>query len=159
MSTIQITAEYVASIVSDYLGGTIQDLLPFEGQTSHTMYSMLWATADGTTPLIMRLYQGAHRDEEFRTEAGALGDLYRLGYPVPELFLTVEDENVLGTPFIVMEQMPGEPLGKVALAQPERIPQWIDKASTLLLKLHRLDWHQAFDSEVFDFGTDPFEYA
>lgn len=159
MSAIPGTAEYVASVLPDYIGGTIQDVSPFEGQNSHSMYAMQWTTADGTTPLVLRLYQGAHRDAEFRTEAGGLRDLYRLSYPVPEMFTTVEDENVLGAPFILMERLPGEPLGKVVLGQPERIPQWIEKVASLLLRLHRLDWHKAFDSEVFDFGTDPLEYA
>src|SRR5215471_18618493 len=119
MSAIPATAEYVASVLPDYIGGTIQDVSPFEGQNCHSMYAMQWTTADGTTPLVLRLYQGAHRDAEFRTEAGGLRDLYRLSYPVPELFMTVENENVLGAPFIVMEQLPGEPLGKVVLGQPE----------------------------------------
>src|SRR5713226_2203381 len=104
MSAIPVTAEYVGSVLTDYLGGTIQDVSLFEKPTSHPMYSMQWTTADGTTPVVLRLYQGPHRDAEFRTEAGGLRDLYRLAYPVPELFLTVEDENILGAPFIVMER-------------------------------------------------------
>src|SRR5436190_16818128 len=131
MSAVTLVKDNLGNILSDQLGGSFEDVNPFQGKCAHTMYTAQWTQPDSVLPVLVRLYHGPRREEECRLEADALRDLYIQGYPVPELFLHSEDESVLGAPFIVMERLTGEPLGSIAHADPARIPFWVEKASTL----------------------------
>src|SRR5262245_8453329 len=102
MSAVTLIKNDLGKVLPHQLGGSIQDLNPFQGKCSHTMYTALWTQPDSTLPVLVRLYHGTRREEEARMEAEALRDLYVQGYPVPELFLHVDDETVLGAPFIVI---------------------------------------------------------
>src|SRR3954468_13124001 len=128
MVAMELNTESLAAVLTQKLEAPVMAVMPFEAHTIHTMYSAEWHQPDGTLPVIIRMFSGPRRVDEARSEASALHELHRLGYPAPELFLIQEDESLLGQPFIVMERLPGKPLGSFALSEPERIPYWIDKA-------------------------------
>jgi len=136
----------LAQIVSEQLDGTVQDVVLLHQRAAHRMYAACWDQPDGLTPIVIRFFLGSRGDEEARIESNALRGLYRAGYPVPEVYLTIADARLAGAPFLVMEHIPGQPLGKVALADRARIPYWLDQASNLLLKLHGLKWQNSFDT-------------
>jgi aminoglycoside phosphotransferase (APT) family kinase protein len=157
MVAMELNTDSLAAVLTQKLEAPVMAVMPFEARTTHTMYSAEWHQPDGTLPVIVRMFGGPRRIDEARSEASALHELHRLSYPAPELFLIQEDESLLGQPFIVMERLPGQPLGSFALAEPERIPYWIDKASNMLLKLHGLDWKHSFYINTPE--IEPFAYA
>ncbi|HEX5269007.1 MAG TPA: phosphotransferase [Gemmataceae bacterium] len=61
-------------------------------------------------PLVLRLYAGPHGLARARREFSAQCHVFRHGYPVPEPLLLEEDSDLLGGPFLVMEQVPGPTL-------------------------------------------------
>lgn len=131
-------------ILTDRLRGSVTDLTAAPQKSSHPIFYAEWESATGRLPIAIRFYQSYHADEEARIEAVALRDLFRLAYPVPELYLLVEDPNVAGAPFIVMERLAGRPLGELATDHQDKIPAWFEQASSLLLRLHSLKWQDAF---------------
>jgi aminoglycoside phosphotransferase (APT) family kinase protein len=61
-------------------------------------------------PLVLRLYAGPQGLPRARREFAAQCHAFRHAYPVPEPFLLEEDSDLLGGPFLVMEQVFGETL-------------------------------------------------
>ncbi len=147
----------LATAVTTYLHGTIDDVTPIQRKVAHRMFRALWHSPDGLQPIIIRFYQSTRCDEEARTEAAALRELTRMGYPVPEVFCCIDDAKVVGSPFIVMQHLKGQSLGELALQQPEQIPYWIEQASSLLARLHNLPWQNGFD--VFQPPMDTLDFA
>jgi aminoglycoside phosphotransferase (APT) family kinase protein len=138
------------------LGGTVSELEPILHGTTHRMFSACWQpNAETNTPIIIRFSHGPRAVEDARLEASALRAMSRTRYPAPELFMLSDPPN--GLPYIVMQRLPGEPLTQVAAAHPEQIPQWLDKASDLLLRLHGLDWHKGY--EAFNPVLEPLDFA
>ncbi len=93
-------------------------------------------------PLILRLYPGpaalarAKAAHEFR----ALRLLARAGYPVPRVDALEADASPFGPPFLLMERVRGEVLGRLAQgAEPGRRRAYLRLTMTLLARLHRLD--------------------
>jgi aminoglycoside phosphotransferase (APT) family kinase protein len=142
-------------ILGERLGGIVSAVEAIRLGVAHRMYTARWQTPDGiVTPIVIRYIHGPHAAEDARLEANALRELSRTGYPAPELFLLADEET---EPFIVMERLPGEALTQVALANPARIPFWLDKASDLLLRLHGINWRNGFDA--FKPERPPREFA
>ena len=138
------------------LGGTVAELEAIQHSTTHRVYSACWQpSADVQTPVVIRFSHGPRAVDDARLEADALRELSRNGYPAPELFLLAEPLN--GTPYIVMERLPGETLTDQAVAHPEQIPYWLDKASDLLLRLHGLNWRSGYAS--FKPVLEPLDFA
>jgi aminoglycoside phosphotransferase (APT) family kinase protein len=133
-------------VLIDCLGGSIADLAALPTATSDTrLLAAQWTHADGTTPILIRFFHSQRALEAARMEAQALRDLGRSGFPVPELFALVEDAALVGAPFLVVERLPGAPLTGVALAEPARIPFWLEQAANLMLRLHSVQWAEGFD--------------
>lgn len=78
-------------------------------------------------------------------QAPLLRALHKLGLPVPDVPWAAADEETLGTPFIVMERLPGriffvwEPHSSF-LSDPAQIEVIWLQAAHLLARLHRVDW-------------------
>jgi aminoglycoside phosphotransferase (APT) family kinase protein len=147
----------LAQVLSDELDGTVQELTLLPDSMAHRMYSALWEQPDGPVPIVVRFFSGPRAEDDARVEAGALRDLCRAGYPVPECYALECDDHPAGAPFIVMQRLPGESLATAALDQPERIADWLEQASILLFKLHSLSWHNTFD--LFKPALDPLDFA
>lgn len=135
------------------LAGKVEELTPLLERAAHRMYTARWTPPDSdagaspapATPILIRLFQSPRAHEEIRYEVNALRDLYRVGFPVPELFAHDEDSQTVGVPYLVREYLPGQPLGQLALADRAQIPYWLDLASALMLRLHGLSWQYNFD--------------
>lgn len=81
-------------------------------------------------------------------QAPLLRALKTQGLPVPEIPWASPDEDQLGTPFIVMERMPGrvflvwEPHASFSRDTAHLHEIWL-QAARLLADVHRVDWQQA----------------
>jgi aminoglycoside phosphotransferase (APT) family kinase protein len=63
---------------------------------------------DLNKPLILRAYrEGYARPDQARFESAVQNALAGLGYPSARVFVTAPEPDVLGTPFIIMERLPG----------------------------------------------------
>lgn len=84
------------------------------------------------------LLKGAHAVER---EARIMAALHAAAFPVPRVHALCEDADVLGTPFFVMDEVPGRIFWNAALpdlAPPERAAVF-DAMNATLARLHRLD--------------------
>src|ERR1700723_1336949 len=81
-------------------------------------------------------------------QAPLIRALKQAGLPVPEIPWASADEDLLGTPFLVMERMPGrvflvwEPHASFA-HDDERVRDLWLQAARLLARVHTVDWQQA----------------
>jgi aminoglycoside phosphotransferase (APT) family kinase protein len=81
-------------------------------------------------------------------QAPLLRALKQCGLPVPEIPWASPDDDQLGTPFLVMERMPGrvflvwEPHASFSRAPVRLRDIWI-QAATLLARVHAIDWQRA----------------
>jgi aminoglycoside phosphotransferase len=66
------------------------------------------------SPLVLRLYDGAHAEDKAAREGRTLSYLAGVGCPVPRSYLRELDRDELGAPFIVMDRVAGGPLFSVA---------------------------------------------
>jgi aminoglycoside phosphotransferase (APT) family kinase protein len=116
----------------------------FQGGQSNPTYHL--ATSVGDFVLRKkppgRLLPSAHAVErEYRVMKALAGS----AVPVPRLLFLCEDDAVLGTPFFVMEHVPGRLMGARLPehgARDERIALQLDLAR-VLGELHRVDWRAA----------------
>ena len=80
-------------------------------------------------------------------QAPLLRALRKSGLPVPEIPWASPDEDQLGTPFLVMERMPGrvflvwEPHESFSRAPAQLREIWL-QAAALLARVHTVDWQQ-----------------
>jgi aminoglycoside phosphotransferase (APT) family kinase protein len=62
-------------------------------------------------PLVLRLFQATASAQRAPREAAVQNALAELGYPAPRVFIAEARIEPLGGPFLIMELMPGRPLG------------------------------------------------
>ncbi len=80
-------------------------------------------------------------------QAPLLRGLHAAGLPVPNVPFASPDEDLLGTPFIVMEKLPGrvfvawEPHASFSREPAAVRPLWL-QAAQLLARLHKVDWQE-----------------
>ncbi len=103
-------------------------------------------------PLILRLYPGTATDPTLGAAAKAahefrvLSLLGEAGYPVPATLLLETGSAALGHPFVIMERIDGEALGRLLRrAAPAEQDAWRRRMMELMVRLHRLDWHPFVD--------------
>lgn len=71
-------------------------------------FRLVGASDQLSGPLILRAYrEGYARPGQARFEAAVQNAIAGLGYPAARVFITCPQADVLGTPFIVMERLPG----------------------------------------------------
>ncbi|MBO9468815.1 phosphotransferase family protein [Endozoicomonas sp. G2_2] len=117
----------------------------FQGGQSNPTYFLTTGSADAPTHYVLRkqppgqILPSAHRiDREYRVMS-ALADAP--GVPVPRMHVHCEDADVIGTPFYVMDYIPGRVFGDPALpelAAADRGGVYHSLVDTLAA-LHRVD--------------------
>jgi aminoglycoside phosphotransferase (APT) family kinase protein len=105
-------------------------------------------------------------------QAPLLRGLKAAGMPVPAVPWASPDDDVLGTPFIVMERLPGrvflvwEPHCSFPRDPPQQREVWL-QAARMLARLHTIDWQSALPDwekprqvkEELDFWTPLLRHA
>ena len=132
---------YLAEKLLEFGGFSVRQ---FQGGHSNPTFLLI----AGNRRLVLRkkppgeLLRGAHQVErEFRVMS-ALGPTE---VPVPQMHLLCEDEDVIGTPFFVMDYAAGQVSPEPhlpELARASRRPVWLAMAG-VLGKLHNVDWRAA----------------
>lgn len=74
-------------------------------------FSLHGAPEPVSGPLVLRLFQANVDAQRAPREAAVQNALAGLGYPAPRVFVTEARVEALGGPFIIMERVPGLPLG------------------------------------------------
>ncbi len=82
--------------------------LPGGNETFIYAFRLLGVPAQLSGPLILRAYrEGYARPDQARFEAAVQNAIAGLGYPAARVFVTAPEPDVLGTPFIIMQRLPG----------------------------------------------------
>lgn len=72
------------------------------------LFSLQHAPEHVAGPLILRAYRAGYaRPDQARFEATVQNAIAGLGYPAARVFFVCQETDVLGTPFIVMQRLPG----------------------------------------------------
>jgi aminoglycoside phosphotransferase (APT) family kinase protein len=91
--------------------------------------------------LVLRIYPGTNANPKSQREFEGMQVLYRLGYPVPQVYHLERENSPFEKPFLLMERIDGELMWPVLdRAQPQQVAELIDQFCALFVRLHALDW-------------------
>jgi aminoglycoside phosphotransferase (APT) family kinase protein len=109
--------------------------------------------------LILRIYPGDHAEGKSSREFNGMKELFKAGFPVPQVYILEHDKSIFGKPFVIMERISGQILGKVIDDSPEtRKMELARKFCRIFVDLHNLDWHKFnFTSLSYD-DHDPYGF-
>ncbi len=107
--------------------------------------------------LILRMYPGIDQKGKTEWEYKVLTSLFNVDYPVPKTHILELNEEVLGKPFIIMDRIQGEDMGRLFFAavednDQETILSIVKLFCTLFVKLHNIEW-QALPLDINDVGA------
>jgi aminoglycoside phosphotransferase (APT) family kinase protein len=108
---------------------------------------------------ILRIYPGDGAAEKAMREYQALEKLHRARYPAPQVFALGTTDSPFGQPFVIMEKIEGESLGRAArnASEGDR-KRYLSSFCETFVQLHRLDW-KAIASEPLPYNEgDPFGF-
>ena len=90
--------------------------------------------------LVARIFHGEQASEKAVKEFNILTRLYDHDFPVPRVFFSEEDVEVLGGPFIIMEFIKGRDLAKVLEEVSEKeVEELMVEFTRIWVDLHRLE--------------------
>ena len=152
VETVEVLPQHAFDVdrLRQYLSGALPDfssnfeVRQFQGGQSNPTFLL---TAGNDQRVLRKkppgqLLRGAHQVErEFRV----MSALSQTAVPVPRMDLLCEDEEIIGTPFFVMECVSGRVSAEPHLpdlAPASRRSIWLSMAK-VLANLHKVDWHGA----------------
>jgi aminoglycoside phosphotransferase (APT) family kinase protein len=101
--------------------------------------------------LVLRIYQGENVEGKAQKEFKAMKKLHELGFPVPKVYTLETENHIFGNPFVIMEKINGQELGKVIdKVMPEKKMVLVNQFCKIFVNLHSLDWR------LFDFPKLPY---
>ncbi len=108
-----------------------------------------------TLDLILRIYPDDDAYEKSAREFEGIRKLYKAGYPVPEVRTLERDDSPFKKPFVIMERIEGQTMRSLMAESGQATREkYMHSLSSLMSRLHRLDWHPYADSGL-DYG-DPY---
>lgn len=134
------------------------------GGWEHEMYAFdverLVAADRRREALVLRIYSGDSAYERAEREFHGMKLLYDAGYPVPRVHVLERASTPVGKPFVIMESVDGQLLGRLVLDAPESKGQefralFID----LLVRLHSMDWRPFANYGVDYEALGPYAFA
>ncbi len=112
-------------------------------------------TGDWSGPLVLRSMTRGTSGARVRREAAAHAALDKAGFPVPRVLLAEPDAAPLGSPFLVMQRLPGGTMwsaaAKAGVGQLFGLPRRLAEIHT---RLHRVGG-DALRESARTFGVDP----
>jgi aminoglycoside phosphotransferase (APT) family kinase protein len=125
---------YLRSVLDDAGLAYSSRPTPVEGGFDTLVYRFQLRGTRGelAKPLILRVFRGGSPSRAIQ-ESAVQEAVAGTGYPAPRVHIACEDEGVLGSAFIIMDLMPGEPMMSLPL---EEIPGMLAEAH---LRLHAID--------------------
>lgn len=107
--------------------------------------------------LILRIYPGDNAEEKSTKEFKVMAKLHDLGFPVPRVYYLGTDQSIFGKPFVMMEKISGQSMGKIIEASSENTRKdMIELFCKIFVDLHGLDV-EPFISDP-SIATDPSAY-
>jgi aminoglycoside phosphotransferase (APT) family kinase protein len=132
---------YCRENVAAYESARLVDFSPISDGWETEVYAFTIAHDGGQDALILRMYPGEYAVPKSTREFKGMKTLYQLGYPVPEVLYHCDNADWLGKPFIIMQKIDGQPVGKVLdAASPEERQALTSRCVRLFVDLHALDW-------------------
>jgi len=93
---------------------------------------------DNFTDLVARIYNGTNASQVAIYEFNVMHNLEKTGYPVAEVYICNPENEPLGTPFIIMEKIPGNSLMDQFIVDPMNQAESLKLFSKLYVDLHKL---------------------
>jgi len=138
---------YLKSKFPQRAGLSVAELEWMSGGFSYETYffTATWEEAEGpvSESLVIRMQPelGCIPPYDIRPQYEVLKRVHGTGIPVPKVYWLETDSQVLGHPFFVMEKIEGgELLYDAYWNQPEHQAQLTKEYTSVLAKLHGLDW-------------------
>ena len=115
------------------------------------------AAVSAPQTLVLRLYGGGFAADKAVKEFRSLRLLRDSGYPVPDVMQVEPDSAWLGSPFMIMEYIPGPTLwSAISGSSPTQAAVLLDQFCQLFARLHALDWRPFSDEQTPRIETNPF---
>ncbi len=110
--------------------------------------------------LVLRIYPGLDAQTKSASEFQNLKLLQHNNYPVPRVFFLEQDRSFFKKPFVVMERIKGELLGKLLFhsENPDE-KKILALFCKLFVQLHQLDWQPFVESEKHAQYRQPYYFV
>jgi len=93
--------------------------------------------------LILRMYNGEGTEGKSSKEFKAMAKLHELKFPTAKVYHLETNRSVLGKPFVIMEKIDGQSMGKILETSPSKTREEMVKLfCRIFVDLHRLDTKQ-----------------
>jgi aminoglycoside phosphotransferase (APT) family kinase protein len=93
--------------------------------------------------VVLRMYSGEHASHNALAEFNTLKTLFQANYSVPEVYFMEKSSNIVGKPFILMEEIKGKTLESYLTSGSEQERQdFFNLYIQKFIDLHDLDWTQ-----------------
>ena len=76
------------------------------------VYAFTLKHGDGREDLILRIYPGDNSQAKSSREFNGMQNLYKQGYPVPQVFIHERDTSWFSSPFVIMQKINGRSMGE-----------------------------------------------
>jgi aminoglycoside phosphotransferase (APT) family kinase protein len=140
---------YYQERVSTKKNPIIDDFTHISDGWENEVYAFTLKHGDGHEDLILRIYPGDNAQEKSLREFNGMQNLYKQGYPVPEVFIHERGTSWFGNPFVVMQKIDGRQMGKSSSGREKK---FLTRFCQLFFDLHALDF-QSYLTPIFD-GQD-----
>jgi len=91
--------------------------------------------------LILRVYPGDDAYDKSAHEFQGMSQLYKAGYPVPQVLVLEREDSPLGQPFVIMEKIEGQMMWPLLFGSSgERQQELLTLFCDLFVQLHTLQW-------------------
>jgi aminoglycoside phosphotransferase (APT) family kinase protein len=110
--------------------------------------------------LILRIYPGDDAHPKSAREFHGMSQLYKAGYPVPQVLVLEREDSPFSQPFVIMERIEGQQLWPLLFDSPEEKQQeLLTLFCELFVQLHALEW-RPFVDDVTRYNTaDPYIFV
>lgn len=105
------------------------------------------------TELILRIYPGEDALQKSQKEFNTMSKLYKMGFPVPEVFFLELNTSYLGNPFVIMEKIKGQSMWTIISENPQRKKELLTLFCKMFVDLHNLSWRSFIDKSI---DKDPY---
>jgi len=93
-----------------------------------------------TKTMVLRMYNGEGAEGKSLKEFRSMAKLHELRYPTAKVYHLEPNRSVLGKPFVIMEMVDGQSMGKIIETSPSKTrEEMVRLFCRMFIDLHRLD--------------------
>jgi len=110
--------------------------------------------------LVLRIYPGDDAHPKSAREFHGMSQLYKAGYPVPQVLVLERENSPFGQPLVIMERIEGQQLWPLLFGSAEEKQQeLLTLFCELFVQLHALEWQPFVDDVTRYDTTDPYIFV